>query len=112
MRERTEGKTAYAIARDLNKDAVPTAQGARAWSQATVRALLMRGRRSRGIWCDDRGVTETHPPRQRIASPTLWALTSGITGFVANVLLVLDQLTENVGEVRQYFSGFPPPSPG
>jgi hypothetical protein len=28
--ERTEGKTAYAIARDLNKDAVPTAQGARA----------------------------------------------------------------------------------
>jgi hypothetical protein len=39
---RTEGKTAYAIARDLNKDAVPTAQGARAWSQATVRALLMR----------------------------------------------------------------------
>jgi DNA invertase Pin-like site-specific DNA recombinase len=42
VRERTEGKTAYAIARDLNKDAVPTAQGARAWSQATVRALLMR----------------------------------------------------------------------
>jgi Recombinase len=37
-----EGKTAYAIARDLNRDAVPTAQGARAWSQATVRALLMR----------------------------------------------------------------------
>jgi hypothetical protein len=27
---------------DLNNDAVPTAQGARAWSQATVRALLMR----------------------------------------------------------------------
>ena len=42
LRERTEGKTAYAIARDLNKDTVPTAQGARAWSQATVRALLMR----------------------------------------------------------------------
>ena len=42
LRERTEGKTAYAIARDLNKDAVPTAQGARTWSQATVRALLMR----------------------------------------------------------------------
>ena len=42
VRERREGKTAYAIARDLNKDAVPTAQGARAWSQATVRALLMR----------------------------------------------------------------------
>jgi hypothetical protein len=42
VRERTDGKTAYAIARNLNKDAVPTAQGARAWSQATVRALLMR----------------------------------------------------------------------
>ena len=42
VRERTEGKTAYAIARDLNKDAVPTAQGAPAWSQAMVRALLMR----------------------------------------------------------------------
>jgi Recombinase len=43
VRERTEGKTAHAIARDLNKDAVPTAQGARAWSLTTVRALLMRG---------------------------------------------------------------------
>jgi hypothetical protein len=42
VRERTEGKTAYAIARDLNSDAAPTAQGARPWSQATVRALLMR----------------------------------------------------------------------
>jgi hypothetical protein len=42
VRERTEGETAYAIARDLNKDAVPTAQGARAWSQTTIRALLMR----------------------------------------------------------------------
>jgi Recombinase len=42
QRERTEGKTAYAIARDLNKDAVPTEQGAHAWSQATVRTLLMR----------------------------------------------------------------------
>ena len=28
--------------RHLNKDAVPTAQGARAWSRARVRALLMR----------------------------------------------------------------------
>ncbi len=42
MRERTEGKIVYAIARDLNKDAVPTAQGVRTWSQATVRAPLMR----------------------------------------------------------------------
>ena len=36
VRERTEGKTAYAIARDLNQDAVPTAQGARAWSQDAI----------------------------------------------------------------------------
>jgi len=37
-----EGTTAYAIARDLTRDAVPMAQGVRACSQATVRALLMR----------------------------------------------------------------------
>ena len=37
VREHTEGKTAYAIASDLNKHAVPTAQGASAWSQSTVR---------------------------------------------------------------------------
>ena len=36
VRERTEGKTAYGIARDLNKDAVPTARNARSWSQSTV----------------------------------------------------------------------------
>lgn len=36
-----------------------------------------------------------------------WALTSGITGLLANALLVLDQLTENVGEVRQYFMWLP-----
>ena len=42
VRERVEGKTAYAIARDLDRDVVPTAQGARVWPQATVRALLMR----------------------------------------------------------------------
>jgi hypothetical protein len=34
-------------------------------------------------------LTETYPPRQRTAGPVLWALTSGITGLVANVLLVL-----------------------
>jgi hypothetical protein len=45
VRERAEGKTT-AIARDLSKDAVPTAQGARVWSQATVRALLTRERRA------------------------------------------------------------------
>ena len=44
-RERPEDKMAYAIARHLNKDAVPTAQGALAWSQATVRAADA-GRRS------------------------------------------------------------------
>ena len=36
VRERTEGTTAYAIARGLNKDAVPIAQGSRAWSQASA----------------------------------------------------------------------------
>jgi hypothetical protein len=34
-------------------------------------------------------LTEAHPPRQRTARPVLWALTSGIAGLVANVLLVL-----------------------
>jgi hypothetical protein len=34
-------------------------------------------------------LTETSPPRQRTAGPVLWALTSGITGLLANVLLVL-----------------------
>jgi hypothetical protein len=34
-------------------------------------------------------LTETHIPRQRIAGPVPWALTSGITGLLANVLLVL-----------------------
>jgi hypothetical protein len=34
-------------------------------------------------------LTATYPARQRMAGPVLWALTSGITGLVANVLLVL-----------------------
>jgi hypothetical protein len=34
-------------------------------------------------------LTETYPARERTAGPVLWALTSGITGLVANVLLVL-----------------------
>jgi hypothetical protein len=34
-------------------------------------------------------LTETRAPRQRIAGPARWALTSGITGLAANVLLVL-----------------------
>jgi hypothetical protein len=52
-------------------------------------------------------LTVTHPSPLRIASPTLWALICGISGFVADVLLVLDQLTENVGEMRQYFMWLP-----
>jgi hypothetical protein len=51
-------------------------------------------------------LTDTHPPLRR-GSPAAWALTSGITGFVADVLLVLDQLTENVGDVRQSFMWLP-----
>jgi hypothetical protein len=51
-------------------------------------------------------LTDTHPPL-RCGSPAAWALTSGITGFVADVLLVLDQLTENVGDVRQSFMWLP-----
>jgi DNA invertase Pin-like site-specific DNA recombinase len=42
VREHREGKSLYAIARDLNKDAVPCAQGAAAWQQNIVRALLKR----------------------------------------------------------------------
>jgi hypothetical protein len=34
-------------------------------------------------------LTKTRPPRQRTAGPVLWALVSGITGLLANVLLVL-----------------------
>jgi hypothetical protein len=34
-------------------------------------------------------LTETYPAQQRTTGPVLWALTSGITGLVANVLLVL-----------------------
>ena len=49
LRERTEGKTAYAIARDLNKDAVPTAQGARL-VPSHVRALARRRPRSLRTW--------------------------------------------------------------
>jgi DNA invertase Pin-like site-specific DNA recombinase len=42
VREHREGKSLYAIARDLNKDAVPCAQGAATWQQNIVRALLKR----------------------------------------------------------------------
>jgi hypothetical protein len=34
-------------------------------------------------------LTETYPARQRTTGPVLWASTSGISGLVANVLLVL-----------------------
>ena len=49
-------------------------------------------------------LTETRPPRQRTTGPQVWALTSGITGLVANVLLVLFfLLAQPFGEVRQDF---------
>jgi len=35
-------------------------------------------------------LTDTHPPLHR-AGRAAWALASGITGIVADVLLVLDQ---------------------
>ncbi len=40
QRESDTGKSAYAIAKALNADSVPTAQGGRAWYPATVRKLL------------------------------------------------------------------------
>jgi hypothetical protein len=39
-RERKAGRSLAAIADDLNRDAVPTAQGGRQWWQTTVRAVL------------------------------------------------------------------------
>jgi hypothetical protein len=68
VRERAEGKTTYAIARDLSKDAVPTAQSARVWSQATVRALLTRkGRAHKGQApaIDQDDAMASDEPRQR-----------------------------------------------
>jgi hypothetical protein len=71
------------------------------------RILLGRGHRpvTAGYVPAESGgmLTQTYPARQRTAGPVLWALTCGITGLVANVLLMLDQLTENVGDIRQYF---------
>jgi len=43
VREHAEGASAYAIARDLNRDGVPTAQGGKAWAASTVRGILRRG---------------------------------------------------------------------
>jgi hypothetical protein len=56
-------------------------------------------------------LTDTHPPLHR-AGLAAWALTSGIAGFVADVLLVLDQLTETSARCASTSCGFPPPSPG
>jgi DNA invertase Pin-like site-specific DNA recombinase len=42
QRERGRGKTLAAIADDLNRDEVPTAQGGVRWYPATVRAVLQR----------------------------------------------------------------------
>jgi DNA invertase Pin-like site-specific DNA recombinase len=41
-RERKSGRSLAAIADDLNRDAVPTAQGGRQWWPATVRVVLAR----------------------------------------------------------------------
>jgi hypothetical protein len=49
-------------------------------------------------------LTATHSLQQRATHPVPWALTSAVTGLLADVLLVLDQLTENLGDVRQYFT--------
>ncbi|HWJ52390.1 MAG TPA: hypothetical protein VNT24_03310 [Propionibacteriaceae bacterium] len=47
---------------------------------------------------------ETSPPRQRTNGPQLWAMTSGITGLAANLLLVLFfLLAQPFGEVRPGF---------
>jgi hypothetical protein len=54
VRERAEARLPTPFARDLSKDAVPTAQGARVWSQATVCALLTRERRARKGQAPDR----------------------------------------------------------
>jgi hypothetical protein len=49
-------------------------------------------------------LTETRPPRQRTTGPQIWAMTSGITGLAANLLLVLFYLLARpFGEVRQDF---------
>ena len=40
--EHTQARSLGAIARDLNADAVPTAQGGRQWWPSTVRAVLVR----------------------------------------------------------------------
>jgi DNA invertase Pin-like site-specific DNA recombinase len=42
VREFNEDKTAYAIARDLNRDEVPTAHGGKRWSPQTVNRILAR----------------------------------------------------------------------
>ena len=49
-------------------------------------------------------LTETPPTRQRTTGSQVWAMTSGITGLVANLLLVLFFLfAQPFGEVRQDF---------
>jgi hypothetical protein len=49
-------------------------------------------------------LTEIPPTRQQITGPQVWAMTSGLTGLLANVLLVLFfLLAQPFGEVRQDF---------
>jgi hypothetical protein len=50
-------------------------------------------------------LTETGPPRQRTTGPQVWAITSGITGLAANLLLVLFYLlAQPFGGMRQNFT--------
>jgi hypothetical protein len=50
-------------------------------------------------------LTETRPPRQRTTGPQVWAITSGITGLAANLLLVLFYLlAQPFGGMRQNFT--------
>jgi hypothetical protein len=49
-------------------------------------------------------LTETRPPRQRTTRPQVWAITSGIAGLTANLLLVLFYLlAQPFGDMRQDF---------
>lgn len=41
--ERQQGRSLAAIARTLNEEGVPTAQGGAAWYASTVRAVLVAG---------------------------------------------------------------------
>jgi len=74
VRERVEGKTAYAIARDLNKDAVPTAQGARACGRVGgVHGWSLPLGRSSVLQCDSRMVV-IHKVGMPARGATAWVM--------------------------------------